>query len=80
MQQLLLEIWQTRRTTVLFVTHDIDEAILLADRILVMTARPGRIARTIPIALARPRSITSLTSPDFMAYKAEIMAEMHPAG
>jgi NitT/TauT family transport system ATP-binding protein len=80
MQQLLLEIWQTRRTTVLFVTHDIDEAILLADRILVMSARPGRIARTIPIALARPRSITSLTSPDFMAYKAEIMAEMHPAG
>jgi NitT/TauT family transport system ATP-binding protein len=61
---------------VLFVTHDIDEAILLADRIHVMTARPGRIMRTIPIALARPRSIASLTSAEFMAYKAGIMSDM----
>ena len=76
MQQLLLEVWQSLGTTVLFVTHDIDEAILLSDRICVMTARPGRIMRTIPIALARPRSIASLTSPEFMAYKAGIMSDM----
>src|ERR1700686_2382767 len=76
MQQLLLDVWQSLGTTVLFVTHDIDEAILLADRIHVMTARPGRIMRTIPIALARPRSIASLTSAEFMAYKAGIMSDM----
>ena len=76
MQQLLLNVWQSLGTTVLFVTHDIDEAILLSDRICVMSARPGRIVRTIPIALARPRSITSLTSAEFTAYKADIMADM----
>ncbi len=80
MQQLLLDVWQSRRTSVLFVTHDIDEAILLADRVLVMSARPGRIARTIPITLPRPRSIESLTSPDFMSYKAQIMVEMNVKG
>jgi NitT/TauT family transport system ATP-binding protein len=76
MQQLLLDVWQSLGTTVLFVTHDIDEAILLSDRICVMSARPGRIMRTIPIALARPRSIASLTSPEVMAYKAGIMSDM----
>jgi NitT/TauT family transport system ATP-binding protein len=76
MQQLLLDVWQSLGTTVLFVTHDIDEAILLSDRICVMSARPGRIMRTIPITLARPRSITSLTSPEHMAYKAGIMSDM----
>jgi len=76
MQQLLLEVWQQLGTTVLFVTHDIDEAILLSDRICIMSARPGRIIMTIPIKLARPRSINSLTSPEFSAYKAEIMADI----
>jgi NitT/TauT family transport system ATP-binding protein len=76
MQQLLLDVWQSLGTTVLFVTHDIDEAILLSDRICVMSARPGKIIRTIPIALPRPRSIASLTSTEFMAYKARIMADM----
>jgi NitT/TauT family transport system ATP-binding protein len=76
MQQLLLDVWQSLGTTVLFVTHDIDEAILLSDRICVMSARPGRIIRTIPIALTRPRSIASLVSPEFIAYKARIMSDM----
>jgi NitT/TauT family transport system ATP-binding protein len=80
MQQLLLDVWQSLGTTVLFVTHDIDEAILLSDRICVMSARPGRIIRTIPIELARPRSLASLTSPEFMAYKAEIMSGMTVKG
>ncbi|MGU3493429.1 ABC transporter ATP-binding protein [Xanthobacteraceae bacterium A53D] len=79
MQQLLLEVWQTFKTTVLFVTHDIDEAILLADRVSIMTARPGRITRDIPITLPRPRSIDDLLSPDFVRFKAEIMAEMRGA-
>ena len=76
MQQLLLGVWQSLGTTVLFVTHDIDEAILLSDRICVMSARPGRIIRTIPIALTRPRSIASLVSPEFIAYKARIMSDI----
>ncbi len=79
MQQLLLDVWQTLGTTVLFVTHDIDEAILLADRICIMSARPGKITREIAVSLARPRSIESLTTPAFAAYKAEIMAEMKVA-
>ena len=79
MQQLLLDVWQTLKTTVLFVTHDIDEAILLADRVCVMTARPGRITRDIPITLRRPRSIDDLTSSDFTQFKAMIMAEMRGA-
>jgi len=77
MQQLLLDVWQSLGTTVLFVTHDIDEAILLSDRIAVMSARPGRIVRIIPIALPRPRSIASLTSAEFVAYKAAIMSDMN---
>ncbi len=76
MQQLLLDVWQKLKTTVLFVTHDIDEAILLADRVCVMSARPGRISREIPIALPRPRSIDDLTNPAFIQFKAAIMAEM----
>ena len=80
MQQLLLDVWQSLGTTVLFVTHDIDEAILLSDRICVMSARPGRIIRTIPITLPRPRSIASLTSAEFMAYKARIMSDMKVSG
>jgi NitT/TauT family transport system ATP-binding protein len=79
MQQLLLDVWQKLKTTVLFVTHDIDEAILLADRVCVMTARPGRITRDIPITLRRPRSIDDLTSADFTHFKALIMAEMRGA-
>jgi len=76
MQQLLLEVWQKLRTTVVFVTHDIDEAILLADRVCVMSSRPGKITRSIPITLRRPRSIDDLTNPEFIRFKAMIMSEM----
>ncbi len=76
MQELLLDVWQKLKTTVLFVTHDIDEAILLADRVCVMTARPGRITRDIAITLPRPRTIDALTDPAFVAFKADIMREM----
>jgi NitT/TauT family transport system ATP-binding protein len=79
MQQLLLDVWQSLGTTVLFVTHDIDEAVLLSDRICVMSARPGRIVRAIPIKLPRPRSLASLTSSEFTNYKAEIMADIKVA-
>jgi NitT/TauT family transport system ATP-binding protein len=56
LQDELLQIWERQRTTVLFVTHSIDEALLLADRILVFTPRPGRIAADIKVDLPRPRA------------------------
>ncbi len=80
MQALLLSVWETLKTTVLFVTHDIDEAILLADRVCVMTARPGKITRDIPITLRRPRAIDDLTTAEFTRFKALIMAEMRGSG
>jgi NitT/TauT family transport system ATP-binding protein len=60
MQELLLKIWDAERKTVLFITHAIDEAIVLSDRIVVMTAGPGRIKEVIPIDFPRPRSVADL--------------------
>ncbi len=77
MQELLLRIWEHAHKTVLFITHDIDEAILLADRVLVMTARPGRIKKELAIGLPRPRDISLLTVPAFMAYKREVLGLLH---
>ena len=69
MQEELNAIWQQTRNTVLFVTHDIDEAVYLADRVIVFTARPGRLKDEIAIALPRPRGIEIKKSPDYMAYR-----------
>jgi NitT/TauT family transport system ATP-binding protein len=77
MQELLLTVWEHTHKTVLFITHDIDEAILLGDRVHVMTARPGRIKERIEIGIGRPRSVDTLTSPDFTAIKRRIMALIH---
>ena len=55
----LLRIWEAERKTILFVTHDIDEAVQLADRVVVMSARPGRIQQIVPIDIAHPRDISS---------------------
>ncbi len=73
MQQLLLRVWEHHHKTVLFVTHDIEEAIFLADRIYVMTARPGRIKQEIMVPLPRPRTIEMMTSEDFVALKRQIV-------
>jgi NitT/TauT family transport system ATP-binding protein len=59
-------------TTVLFVTHDIDEAIYLADRIIVMSASPGRVIEDIPVTLARPRPLEIRNSPEFSVYRQRI--------
>ncbi len=77
MQELLLNIWEQQHKTVLFVTHDIDEAILLGDRVIVMTARPGRIKRDIPIALPRPRHPDIVLAPEFLAIKRQILDLLH---
>ncbi|MEP9379903.1 ABC transporter ATP-binding protein [Aquabacter sp. CN5-332] len=66
LQSLLLSIWETQRSTVLFVTHDLAEAIGLADRVILMSARPGRIARNDPVEIPRPRDIFFLhDQPEF---------------
>ena len=70
MQELLLGIWEADRKTVLFVTHDIDEAIFMANRVAVMSARPGRIKAIVPIDLRHPRHYTMKTTREFSAYKA----------
>lgn len=69
MQELLLDVWEKFRTTVVFVTHDIDEALLLADRIVVMTSRPGKIKEIIPVPFERPRRSSLVTTPEFAQLK-----------
>jgi NitT/TauT family transport system ATP-binding protein len=77
MQELLLKIWEHSQKTVLFITHDIDEAILLGDRVHVMTARPGRIKEMVEIDIPRPRNVDVLTSVEFITIKRRIMALIH---
>jgi ABC-type nitrate/sulfonate/bicarbonate transport system ATPase subunit len=76
MQELLLGIWEADRKTVLFVTHDIDEAIFMANRVAVMTARPGRIKSDLRIDLPHPRHYTVKTTADFSAYKARLTEDI----
>ncbi len=76
MQELLLGIWEADRKTVLFVTHDIDEAIFMANRVAVMSARPGRIKSDVKIDLPYPRHYTMKTSPEFSGYKARLTEEI----
>jgi NitT/TauT family transport system ATP-binding protein len=60
LQEELLHIWDEDKKTVVFITHSVDEAVLLGDRVMVMTAQPGRVKQFVPIALARPRNIMEL--------------------
>ena len=76
MQELLLGIWESERKTVLFVTHDIDEAIFMANRVAVFSARPGRIKTELAVDLPHPRHYTIKTSPEFMDLKARLTEEI----
>jgi len=76
MQETLLEIWERNTKTVLFVTHDIEESIFLASRVVVMSARPGRIKLDLKIDLPYPRHYTIKTSPEFSALKAQLTEEI----
>jgi NitT/TauT family transport system ATP-binding protein len=72
MQRELLKIWNQRKKTVLFITHQIDEAIYLADRVLVFSYRPGRLTADIRIPFPRPRELALKRSPDFLKYVDEV--------
>ncbi len=74
MQELLLRVWEQHHQTVLFITHDIEEALLLADRVCVMTARPGRIKKSIDVRIPRPRAIEVTTSSEFNTLRREVLA------
>ena len=76
MQELLLAIWESERKTVLFVTHDIEEAIFMANRVLVMSARPGRIKAEVAVPLGHPRHYTVKTSTAFSALKAQLTEQI----
>ena len=73
MQELLLRVWEEHRITVLFITHDVDEAIFMSDRVLVMTARPGKIKDEFKVDLPHPRNYEILTSGKFVALKQAII-------
>ncbi len=76
MQELLLGIWEQDRKTVLFVTHDIEEAIFVAGRVVVMSARPGSVKSEVAVDLPHPRHYTVKTSPEFSALKARLTEEI----
>src|SRR5881296_3937621 len=77
LQDEVLRLWENRRTTMLLVTHDIDEAIYMSDRIVILSPRPGRIERTLSIALDRPRQ---RNSGEFLRLRADILELLHFAG
>ena len=74
MGELLLDIWQASPKTILFVTHDIDEALFLGDRVYVMTARPGRFREQVRLTLPRPRTLEVTTSEEFVSAKRRVLA------
>jgi len=77
LQDEVLHLWENRRTTMLLVTHDIDEAIYMSDRIVIMTPRPGRIEQIIPVNIDRPRDRSSA---EFLKLRGEILELLHFAG
>jgi ABC-type nitrate/sulfonate/bicarbonate transport system ATPase subunit len=73
MQRWLLDVWRTHKRTILFITHDVDEALFLGDRVLVMSARPGRVKLEQKVNLPRPRPAEIVTSPEFIRLKRTLL-------
>ena len=77
LEDLLMQLWQQHRRTVVFITHDLAEAVALSDRVIVMSARPGRIVAEVPIALERPRAVKDLQkSPEFHEIYAHVWEQL----
>ena len=77
MQENLLDVWEDEDRTALFITHDVEEAILLADRVVVMTARPGQVKEILEVDLERPRSLEMVTSDEFTQVKRRALDLIH---
>jgi NitT/TauT family transport system ATP-binding protein len=77
MQEQLLQTWSRDRRTILFITHDVDEAVYLAHRVVVMAARPGRIHRIVPVDLPHPRTAASRLSPEFQRLRNEVWTAVY---
>ncbi|MFH1976018.1 MAG: ABC transporter ATP-binding protein [Pseudomonadota bacterium] len=80
MQNLLLEVWGAMSQTILFITHDVDEALILSDRIYVMTALPGCILEEVPVDLPRPRTVEVMATPAFFKIKRRLVTLLERAG
>jgi NitT/TauT family transport system ATP-binding protein len=80
MQSYLLEIWKNVDITIVFITHDLDEAVFLSDRILVLDANPGRVREIVEVPVPRPRDPEQLFNPSFMAVRQHIDRLIHPPG
>jgi NitT/TauT family transport system ATP-binding protein len=80
MQSYLLEIWKNVDITIVFITHDLDEAVFLSDRILVLDANPGRVREVVEVPVARPRSTGQLFDPTFLGVRKHIDNLIHPPG
>jgi ABC-type nitrate/sulfonate/bicarbonate transport system ATPase subunit len=80
MQELLIDLWQRTPKTILFVTHDIDEALFLSQRVYIMTARPGRIKQILDVDLPHPRGLDLLTSPMFADMKRAVLSSIKEEG
>lgn len=78
-QQLLLRIWTETAATILFVTHDVEEALYLADRVFVLSARPGRIVEDIPVPFGRPRELRLKQSPEFQQMQQHLLSSLRQA-
>ncbi len=76
MRRWLLDVWERFRQTTILVTHDVEEAIFLSDRVYVLSARPGRVLREVPVNLARPRPEGLLDAPAFAALRDELLAAL----
>ena len=79
MQQWLLDVWQEDRKTILFVTHDVEEAIYLSDRVYVMSGRPGRVSLDVKVNLERPRKPEVTMSPEFLVLKQKLLRPLEEA-
>jgi ABC-type nitrate/sulfonate/bicarbonate transport system ATPase subunit len=77
MQEWLLDLWSDFNKTVVFVTHDVEEAVYLSDEIIVLSARPGRLRARIPVELVRPRPRSVISDPEFIALREKCVALLH---
>ena len=79
MQELLVSVWRRTRATLLLVTHDVEEALVVCDRVVVMSPRPGRVLADIPVDLPRPRTLSDRTSQEFVELRMQVEAVLHDA-